>query len=80
MTGITSGMSIIFIGIRLNTGGSIRLWIGRIQVFMGICDEGSSRRIGRVNLMRIWRLESDSIDAVRRLTGILRAADFKGTE
>jgi hypothetical protein len=33
-----------------------------------MCDKVLFRRIGRVNLMRIWRSESDPIDAVRRLT------------
>ena len=61
-------MSIISIGIRLNMGGQIGPGIGRIQVFMRMCGGVSSRRIGLVNLTRIWRLESDPIDAVRKLT------------
>lgn len=49
-------------------GGQIGPGIGRIQVFMRMCGGVSFRRIGLVNLMRIWRLESDPIDAVRKLT------------
>jgi len=68
MTGITSGISIIFTGTRLSISGPNGSGIGRIQVFIRMYDEVLLQQIGPVNPMNHLRLESDPIDAVRKLT------------